>query len=81
MSFWVDPKTHRVAWVEGLLQGGGIQSAFATHYRDFRAVEGVLVPFAEENYASGQHTGDTRVTAVSFSPADLGPFDPTDARR
>jgi hypothetical protein len=54
-----------------------VGTRFATQYEDFRTVEGVLFAFREQNYASGQHTGTTRVREVRFSPKDLGPFDPT----
>jgi hypothetical protein len=77
VSFLVDVKTHRVVWVEGTIHAGPMQTTFATQYDDFRTVDGVLFPFLEQNYASGQHTGSTRVRAVVFAPKDLGPFDPT----
>lgn len=77
LTFWIDPKTHRVAWVEGAIQAGPMKTNFATQYGTFQVVEGVLVPFSEENYASGQHTGTTTVREVRFAPKDLGPFDPT----
>ncbi|MBI5014125.1 MAG: hypothetical protein HZB55_01375 [Deltaproteobacteria bacterium] len=77
LTFWIDPKDHRVTWVEGGIRTGPLTTNFATQYKDFRTVDGVLVPFVEENYASGQHTGTTTVRAVRFAPADLGPFDPT----
>jgi hypothetical protein len=77
LSFWIDSKTHRVVWVEGAIEAGPMKTGFATQYGDFRTTEGLLFPFSEENYASGQHTGTTTVRAVRFAPKDLGPFDPT----
>lgn len=77
LNFWVDPASHRVVWVEGALQAGPMQTSFATRFEDFRTVGGLLYPFAEENYAGGQHTGTTTVRSVVFAPKDLGPFDPT----
>jgi len=77
LTFWVAPVNRRVPWVEGVIRTAQGQIAFATEYKDFRRVEGLLVPFVEENYASGRHTGTTRLRAVLFAPADLGPFDPT----
>ncbi len=81
LTYWVDPVNRRVVWIEGVLRSPGGQTSFLTQYRDFRRVAGLLVPFVEENYAGGRHTGTTRVTAVSFSPPDLGPFDPTRLER
>jgi hypothetical protein len=77
LTFWVDPVNRRVPWVEGLIRTAQGPIAFATRYEDFRRIDGVLVPFAEENYAGDQHTGTTRVRSVVFAPAHLGPFDPT----
>ncbi len=76
LTFWIDSANRRVRRVEALLRDRGQQSLFATEYDDFRRVDGVLVPFAEENFASGHHTGTTRVRAVTFGPQGLGPFDP-----
>jgi len=82
MIFGVDEKTGRVILVEGTLQGTGDKTTiFGTQYSDFRRVEGVLFPFAEENFASGFHTGTTRVSSVVFSPPDLGPFEPGGEKR
>jgi len=81
LTYWIDTVSRRVVWVEGVLRSPGTQIAFLTQYRDFRRVEGLLVPFAEESFAGGRRTGTTRVTAVAFSPPDLGPFDPTRLKR
>ncbi len=77
LAFWIDPKDKRVVWVEGVLLSGGGRTTFATKYGNFQRIEGVLFPFAEENFASGQHTGATKILAVTFAPKDLGPFDPS----
>jgi hypothetical protein len=77
MVFGVDGKTGRVTLVEGTLQSPtGRTTVFQTRYLDFRQVEGVLFPFAEENFAAGVHVATTRISAVVFSPPDLGPFEP-----
>ncbi len=76
LTYWIQEETRRVVRVEGVLRMGNAKSIFATEYGDFRRVEGLLVPFSEENYASGQHTGTTQVLSVSFAPPDLGPFSP-----
>ncbi|RMG88988.1 MAG: hypothetical protein D6708_10570, partial [Candidatus Dadabacteria bacterium] len=61
LVFWVNAATRRVDRVEGVLRAPGHAAPFATEYADFRKVDGVLVPFHEENYASGRHTGTTRI--------------------
>ncbi len=76
LTYWIHEETRRVVRVEGVLRMGNATSAFATVYGDFRRVGGLLVPFSEENYASGRHTGTTQVLSVSFDPPDLGPFSP-----
>ncbi len=76
ITYWINAVSRRVERVEAVLRGGRGRTGFGTGYRDFRRVDGVLVPFVEENYASGRHTGTTRVRSVVFSPPDLGPFDP-----
>src|SRR5262249_14028031 len=55
----VDPKTAHIVHSEGQLPG---PLRFATDYRDFRTVDGVLFAFSESNFASGQKTGETRLT-------------------
>ncbi len=77
LTYWINAVSRRVERVEAVLRGGRGRTGFGTGYRDFRRVDGVLVPFVEENYASGRHTGTTRVRSVVFSPLDLGPFDPS----
>jgi hypothetical protein len=76
MLYWVNALNRRVERVEGTLRSLTMTMAFATEYRDFRRVAGVLIPFAEVNYAGGRLTGTTTVTAVVFDPPDPGPFDP-----
>lgn len=81
LTYWIDPVNRRVVWVEGIVRFPGGQTAFATGYDNFRRVEGLLVPFVEESYAGGGHTGTTRVRAVVFGSSGLGPFDPTRMQR
>lgn len=81
VDFWADAAGGRVTRVEALVRGGGMSISFATEYSDFRTVEGVLVPFTEENFASGRHAGTTKVQSVAFTREGLGPFKPsTDGR-
>lgn len=81
LTYWVDAASRRVVWVEGTVRFPGGQTGFATDYGDFRRVEGLLVPFLEENYAGGAHTGTTRIREVVFGAEGLGPFDPTRLER
>jgi len=62
----VDPQTARIVRSEGALPGPGMQIRFATEYSDFRVVRGVLFAFHEANFASGQHTGETRLEKIEL---------------
>jgi len=74
---YVDSETHQVVESLGILAAGGRNVMFETKYSDFRTVDGILFPFAEENYASGTHTGSTRITSVEINPAlSLETFQP-----
>jgi hypothetical protein len=66
---YVDPVTHYIVESLGILLANGQRIMFETHYSDFRTVDGVVFPFAEENYASGTHTGSTQLTRVEVNPA------------
>ncbi len=69
LAVTVDPRSGRIVRSEGALPGGpGGQIRFATDYRDFKAVQGLLFAFTEENFASGQHTGETRLTQIELLP-------------
>ena len=76
MRYWIDPSSHRVIRAAGTLNAGPMVLEFATEYGDFRKVEGVLFPFIEANFASGNRVATTTVEKVVFDPADLGPFHP-----
>jgi hypothetical protein len=76
IDFWIEEETRRVARVEGTLSQAHMQMSLATHFGDFRKVEGLLFPHAEENFAGGHHAASTEITDVSFSPKDPGPFAP-----
>ncbi|HVO18290.1 MAG TPA: hypothetical protein VMU15_03485 [Anaeromyxobacter sp.] len=66
----IDPVTARIAYVRGLAQNGPSTLEVFTVFRDYKAVDGVLVAFREEGYANGQPTGDVDVEAVEF-PEEL----------
>lgn len=76
MKYWVDPSSARVIRAEGVLKAGPMILDFAAEYGDFRVVDGVLVPFLEANFASGNRVATTTIESVVFSPDDLGPFAP-----
>jgi len=65
---YVNPATWRVEVSQGLLAHGGMQTHFETVYEDFRSVDGVLFAHRERNYASGAHTGWTKVERVVLNP-------------
>lgn len=64
LAVMVDPQTARIVRSEGALPGPGGQMRFATDYSDFRRVNGVLFAFHESTFASGQHTGETRLDRI-----------------
>jgi hypothetical protein len=74
----IDPETGHILRSTGKMDAGpGMALEFATHYSDFRRVDGVLVPFREANFAQGQRTGDT-VLQRAEAPRDApqGSFRP-----
>ncbi len=81
LRVFVDSGTHRITMSQGLLSMGSMRTHFETRYGDFRWVEGILVPFREENYASGRHTGSTQLETVELNP-EFGPteFSPAGVR-
>jgi len=66
----IDPRNGRILYVRCLARGGPRQLELFTVYRDFRVVDGVLVPFHEEDWANGEPTGEIELTEVEF-PEDL----------
>jgi hypothetical protein len=54
MTIDIDPKTSRVVRSVGRSK----DVAFTTVYSDFRTVNGLLIPFHEENTAMGMKTAD-----------------------
>ena len=77
--FLVDEGSQRIIGVEARVAMGETWLEFMTVYRDFREVEGLLVPHSEQNWASGRHTATTTVRSITFAPSDLGPFRPPTA--
>ena len=64
----VDPKSGRILRSVGSMPvpGGGGRIEFATAYSEFKTVDGVLFAFHEENWARGQHTGDTSLEKIEL---------------
>ncbi len=65
----IDPATGRILRSSGRMAMGGGATEFVAIYSDFRRVQGLLVPFREENWASGMRTGETVLTRVEPMPA------------
>ncbi|WP_242339948.1 MULTISPECIES: DUF4292 domain-containing protein [unclassified Anaeromyxobacter] len=67
----IDPDSGRILRSRGS-GAGSAPVEFITTYSDFRTVDGVLVPFHEENWANGKTTGETVLSRVEF-PASFPP--------
>jgi len=68
LQAYVDPASHRVARCITHLTRGGMTTNFDTRFSEFRAVDGVLFAFREENYAGGTHTASTTIEKVALNP-------------
>lgn len=64
----IDAGTGRILRSRGRAAGPA-PVEFVTTYSDFRTVDGVLVPFHEENWANGKNTGETVLSRVEFPEA------------
>jgi len=74
---YLDPASHHIVRVQTALRTSSRAIVFETRYAEFRWVDGVLFAFAEENFASGTHTGSTRFEAVIVNPSlQEGTFGP-----
>ncbi len=69
LTAWVELATGRIVRSASTMDLPEMKTAFATDYADFRSVDGVLFPFREGNFASGQTTGDTVITKITLNPA------------
>lgn len=73
----IEPATGRILRSTSRMPLGGGGTEFVALYSDFRTVEGLLVPFHEENWASGVKTGETTLTRVQpLRVAPAGAFAP-----
>jgi hypothetical protein len=69
LTVTVDASSYLITASEGTMKTtpmGG--TGFRTEYADFRRVQGILFPFAESNWASGQRTGNTAIQKVVLNP-------------
>ena len=73
----IEPATGRILRSAGRMPVGGGSTEFVAVYSDFRTVEGMLVPFREENWVSGVRTGETVLERVEpLRVAPMGAFRP-----
>lgn len=73
----IEPATGRILRSAGRMPMPGGSTEFVAVYSDFRTVEGLLVPFREENWASGVKTGETVLARVQpLRAAPPGTFRP-----
>jgi hypothetical protein len=73
----IDPGTGQILRVVARMPGGVGSLEFVTAYSDFRKVSGVLVPFREENFVQGRHSGTTEILTAEFLvEAPTGAFRP-----
>ena len=70
LTAFVDERSHRILRSEGSMPAGPMgRLEFWTNYSDFRRVKGVLFAFAEENFASGTRTGQTKLESIEVIDA------------
>lgn len=73
----IEPGTGRILRVRATAPSGPRLLEFVTAYRDFRAVDGVLVPFHEAGWANGEPTGDVALEQVELlDEVEEGAFRP-----
>lgn len=64
ISAAIDPKTFHIVRSASKGTGGGKTIEFVTEYSDLRKADGLLIAFAEESFAQGMKTGDTKLSEV-----------------
>jgi hypothetical protein len=73
----IDPGSGWILRAVARMPGGVGNLEFVTAYSEFRKVSGVLVPFREENFVQGRHSGTTEIRSVEFLvEAPTGAFRP-----
>lgn len=77
IRLFADPASGLVLYSQAILDTGTLKTHFETAYSDFREVEGILFAHHEENWASGFHTGTTRIRKITLNPLQgKNPFRP-----
>jgi hypothetical protein len=73
----IDPDTGRILRSVSRMPGGVGSLEFVTAYSEFKKVSGVLLPFREENFVQGRHSGTTDLRTAEFLvEAPTGAFRP-----
>ena len=72
LRLYADPKTARIVYSQAILNAETLKTHFETAYSDFKEVEGILFAHHEENWASGFHTGTTKIQKITINP-DIKP--------
>jgi hypothetical protein len=73
----IDPESGRIVRAVARMPGGVGSLEFVTAFSDFRKVSGTWVPFKEENFVQGRHSGTTELVTVEYLvEAPTGAFRP-----
>jgi hypothetical protein len=73
----IDPESGRIVRAVTRMPGGVGSLEFVTAFSDFRKVSGTWVPFKEENFVQGRHSGTTELITVEYLvEAPTGAFRP-----
>jgi hypothetical protein len=68
LRFFIDTRSHQVRRSESDVRMGSRTIPFSTDYSDFRTIDGIVVAFREDTYASGVHTATSTVQHVVLNP-------------
>ena len=68
LRLWIDPAVHHIVRSTSLMDMGPMTLTFTSRYDDFRLVDGVLIPHAEENSAQGTPTSSVQLGRVLVNP-------------
>jgi hypothetical protein len=72
----LEERTGLIVRSRGSSRDAAMPLEFVTSYGDFRKVDGLLVPFHEDNWANGRSTGETNLDKVELVPLPPGTFRP-----
>jgi hypothetical protein len=68
LRLYADPKTALIVYSQAFLNTETMKTHFETAYSDFNEVHGILFAHHEENWASGFHTGTTKIQKITVNP-------------